>query len=148
VAAGRRLEFARFAEFSDPDIPDPNTAETFEQAILDWGMVTCDPHAQWLRFHRELLQLRACEIVPRLVNMPAGGARFALLSDRALQAEWRLGDGARLTLLANLAPDPVAGPDTLPPGRVLYTWNVAATELTNRPMPAWSVAWFLNPVSH
>ncbi len=144
VFAGRRQEFARFAEFADCDIPDPNAIETFARAVLDWDALARPPHAQWLRFHRELLRLRAREILPRLPGMPLDSAQFALLSERVLQAEWRLGDGEGLTLLANLSPGPAAGPDRPPFGRLLYSCNVSAQELTHDPMPAWSVAWFLS----
>ena len=43
---------------------------------------------------------------------------FQLLGERALRGEWRLGDGARLTLLANFG-DAIELPET-PPGRLLY----------------------------
>jgi maltooligosyltrehalose trehalohydrolase len=62
VTEGRRHEFSRFDAFRDPHarsrIPDPQSAETFEQSRLDWDERRRFPHAGFLALHRTLLVLR------------------------------------------------------------------------------------------
>jgi maltooligosyltrehalose trehalohydrolase len=146
VTDGRRREFARFPEFSDSAararIPDPNDAETFAAARLDWSGSGTETDRAWRRFHQELLMLRAREIVPRLRNLRGGKAGFDLIGARALRAHWWLGDGALLTLVANFGDTPVSG-GPAPAGDLLY----AVPEFTGAfdgHCPAWSVVWFLD----
>jgi maltooligosyltrehalose trehalohydrolase len=145
VTGGRRKEFAKFPEFSDPEtrerIPDPNAAETFRMAVLDWKEVENEQHAGWLSFYKELLRLRRQHIVPRLRNVPGGEAIYRLVGERALRAQWTLGDGSTLTLLANLGPEPQSGFEG-PAGRPLYATSEAARE-AEKELPAWSTAWYL-----
>lgn len=142
VTEGRRKEFARFEQFSTPSalarIPDPNTADTFQSAKLDWNSVTHSPHREWLRFYRRLLALRHREIIPRLSGMRGGQARYEILGTCALAVVWRMGDGSTLTLLANFGAEPIEAP--CPVGALLY----ASEPWTPSALPAASVAWFLN----
>jgi len=146
VTEGRRREFARFPEFSDADararIPDPNAAETFAAARLDPADAGTDTGRFWRDFHRELLTLRAREIVPRLRGLRAGQGGFELINDQAFRADWRLGDGARLTLIANLGDAPVTG-GRVPAGDLLYAVPVLSGAYDGH-SPAWSVLWFLD----
>jgi malto-oligosyltrehalose trehalohydrolase len=63
VAEGRRKEFARFAEFSDPalaaKIPDPQRVETFEKSKLTWAEIDDAAHAGVRALYRECIRLRA-----------------------------------------------------------------------------------------
>jgi maltooligosyltrehalose trehalohydrolase len=62
VTKGRRLEFASFSAFADPEsrirIPDPQDPATFRRSRLDWHERTRAPHASILRLYRALLRLR------------------------------------------------------------------------------------------
>lgn len=125
VREGRRREFASFAAFADPQararIPDPNALATFEASRLD---PEPDDAAEWRALWQRLLDLRHAEIVPRL---PGTRALQALpIGDRAVQACWRLGDGARLWLQANLGPAPVVGQAL--PGRMIHGHAGESTE--------------------
>jgi len=130
VREGRRREFAKFPEFRDERarerIPDPCAAQTFASSVLDWRAAARPPHAAWLAWYRELLALRAREIAPRLRGIEGHAGTYRVLGPRALQVEWRLGDGAILTLLANFADDAVASGDA-PQGRLLYAVGAAPT---------------------
>jgi malto-oligosyltrehalose trehalohydrolase len=101
VREGRRREFAGFGAFADPGqlarIPDPNANVTFEQSIP-----RPDPNVGDTRreFYRRLLYLRHQEIVPRLVGARAIDAQ--VIGDAAVVVRWRMGDGAMLTIAANL----------------------------------------------
>jgi maltooligosyltrehalose trehalohydrolase len=110
VREGRRREFSHFAEFSNPEnlakIPDPNAVETFERS-----RPAAHPTYAGVReaLYRQLLALRAAEIVPRLEGASALDARA--LAPAAVLARWRMGDGSVLTLACNLGTTPAAIPE-------------------------------------
>jgi len=143
VTEGRRTEFEKFPEFSDPEtrerIPDPSAEETFASSKLDWTEREKPDHAEWHRFYRELLALRREKIVPRLEDAPGGEAGYRLIGERGLEVRWTLGDGSLLTLLSNLGPDPLGGFEK-PEGDPFYATDNAGAE---DEMSAWSVAWYL-----
>lgn len=147
VRDGRRKEFAGFEAFDEPDeqarIPDPNEEETFVRSKLDWACLDARFHAEWLARSRRLLELRRDEIVPRLAGMEGGNSEFRLRGCE-LVVTWRLGDGSRYTLLANLGGATVAAP-VRPPGRLLHaTQDDIEAMLAAGNLPAWQVAWFLD----
>ena len=147
VAAGRRNEFARFARFNDPaaraGIPDPNAATTFEASRLDWDDLAQPRHRDWLRFYRQLLQLRCQHIVAHLLDACAVKTHYEVLGDRGLTAHWDFPDGSKLDLLANLGSASLTG-FTPPASRIIYaSEEVNAGALNQGTLPAWSVAWFL-----
>jgi len=147
VTEGRRREFSRFERFADPSareaIPDPVVPATFERSRLDWGCLSEPAHQDWLGYYRRLLRLRRERIVPRLRGMDHG-AEFRELGATALRVRWRLGDGSRLLLLANLGEAPVSlAADELPAGEAFYLLaDGVEGELARRRLPPWSVAWF------
>jgi len=144
VTEGRREEFAKFPQFSDAEarerIPDPSAEATFELSKPDWGERDAPEHERRLRLYRELLALRREEIVPRLKGVPGGKATYRLVGERGLRAQWPLGDGSLLTLLANLGPQPLPGFEAAP-GKMLYATPGAADD--ERTLPEWSAAWYL-----
>lgn len=151
VTNGRRREFARFERFADPKarerIPDPNDPHTFERSRLDWGALGDDAqHRAWWQLHQQLLQLRQRQIVPRLAGSDPSDSRYQLLGQHALQVQWQLGDGALLTLTANLGEAEI-GPGSLPivpHGDPLYLEPEGlATALGEQRLLPWSVGWHL-----
>lgn len=147
VAAGRREEFAAFPAFSDPQmracIPDPMAEATFRSAVLDWSEAERPENRRWLELHRHLLKLRRDEIVPRLFGMGGGQGPAEISNGGVLGARWRLGDGSRLFLLANLAEGPAAA-QAPPPGRLLYATPGAGPEAERSDkLPPWCVLWHL-----
>ncbi|MGE0746829.1 MAG: malto-oligosyltrehalose trehalohydrolase [Rhodospirillales bacterium] len=145
VRQGRRREFERFPEFADPAararIPDPQDEATFARAVLDWSARDREPHRGRLAYTRALLRIRAEEIVPRLRGI-AGDQPGWRVDGGALRVEWRLGDGSRLHLLANLtdAACPITAP--LPDGRTIFATPATAT--AGRALPPWSAIWLLD----
>ncbi|MBF0332638.1 MAG: malto-oligosyltrehalose trehalohydrolase [Alphaproteobacteria bacterium] len=139
VREGRRREFATFPAFRDAKarerIPDPNGALTFETCKLNWADRNIEPHRAWLSFHKQLLYLRRTEIVPRLAGMAAGGEARAI-GPHATVAAWRLGDGCRLRLRANLGAAPAAEAGTSG-GRLLF----ATARVPGETMPPWYAEW-------
>jgi malto-oligosyltrehalose trehalohydrolase len=151
VAEGRRKGFARFAKFRKPEVqaalPDPNDPVTYTSTKLNWGCLSRSPHSEWLQYYRRLLAIRHKEIVPRLAGIRPNGesARFELLGSHGLAVRWTLGDGARLTVLANLGEEFLEGIDA-PSGKLLFeSRRGLAAILQESRMPPWSVAWFLKP---
>ncbi|RYZ91907.1 MAG: malto-oligosyltrehalose trehalohydrolase, partial [Moraxellaceae bacterium] len=105
VCEGRRNEFADFAIFSDEKvrakIPDPNALGTFTNSMLDYPIHTNPHHQHWRQFYQELLTIRRTDIVPRLPDAMAAGAR--VLADGAVSASWKMGDGSYLRMDINLS---------------------------------------------
>lgn len=117
VREGRRQEFAGFVAFADPakraQIPDPNAEPTFVASIPRPGPGAAERFALYQR----LITLRMQEIVPRLPGTTSTGA--TVIGPRAVRAGWRMGDGARLTIVTNLGTDSV--PFDAPQGRLLFS---------------------------
>lgn len=148
VRAGRYREFAGAASPASQDAPidppDPNAAATFAACVLDWASRWQPPHDRWLAFYRSLLALRRQQIVPRLRGMRSGRATWDTLGETALEVAWKLADGSRLTLLANLGAQPV-GPVAPRPGMAIYrSESLSAEDLAAGRLPPWSVAWLLD----
>lgn len=156
VTAGRRKEFARFPQFSDPalreQIPDPCAAATFEASRLNWEEHHSPLHQEWLSLCRRLLGLRQREIVPRLSGIRVNEARqnCNIFKITGLKAQWQLKDHGTLQLLANLGPEPLTLPgrlfDNMELGRydLLYQSGATAAKLLKSgQMPAWSVVWLV-----
>ena len=150
VSEGRRREFARFPEFADPDararIPDPQAEATRARSVLDWRRLEQTPHAEWLAFHRRLLELRAREVVPLLRGEPAPGADWTRIGETALDVTWTFPEQRVLRLIANLGPQAVAHEGPQPAwGRLLYA--LGASPAGWRSLPPWSACWFLSEAS-
>ncbi|MGD0960264.1 MAG: malto-oligosyltrehalose trehalohydrolase [Methylomonas sp.] len=147
VTEGRRREFAGFAAFADPAararIPDPNDPATFLICKLDWDCLRQPQHKAWLDYYRRLLALRRKHIAPRLPDQ-GGSAAFELIGSSGLVVRWRLQDGARLTLLANLGDDPDTG-NLLAAGGAFYLSQADLPEnFAAGRLPPWFAAWFVD----
>jgi maltooligosyltrehalose trehalohydrolase len=57
VSEGRKREFSSFG-WNPDEIPDPQATETFLRSKLDWSELASEPHADLLRWHRDLIRLR------------------------------------------------------------------------------------------
>jgi maltooligosyltrehalose trehalohydrolase len=139
VRKGRRREYGwAYAQHGD-EVPDPLEESTFRSAVLDWESRKEPAGRQRLALVRELLAVREREIVPRLANAAFGEAHAA--DNGLLTASWRLGDGARLTLTANLSNREIPGKPRETEG--ISIWGNASGEI----MKPWSVFWRIVPGS-
>jgi maltooligosyltrehalose trehalohydrolase len=57
VREGRREEFAAFG-WDPENIPDPQSADSFERSRLDWDERSRHPHSEIMAWHRALIELR------------------------------------------------------------------------------------------
>jgi maltooligosyltrehalose trehalohydrolase len=135
VRQGRRREYEwAYAAYGN-EVPDALELSTFQSAVLDWNDLDQPTPQKRLMLVRDLLRIRHELIVPRLAGAAFGSALAN--EDRLLTADWRMGDGTTLSLLANLSqrqlPVSPAGPK-----RTLI-WG---SEL-NACVPPWSVVWRL-----
>ncbi len=147
VREGRRREFAHFPEFANAAararIPDPSAEQTFAASRLDWSKLEAPEHGEWLEGVAILLKLRQEQIVPRLDVGPVASLGATSWSETALSAGWRLGDGSRLSLVANFGGKAVTG-FTLPEGDLLFETGAGLVEeLQDGRLPGWSLAWLL-----
>jgi maltooligosyltrehalose trehalohydrolase len=131
VRKGRREEYKWAYEKYGDEVPDPLMSTTFKSAKLDWATRDSPEGAKRLALVRELLSVRAREIVPRLKGATFGEAHAG---NGLLTAHWRMGDGAMLQLIANLSAKEIADAPAHA-GSAIWGSNSA-----NR-LPAWSVVW-------
>jgi maltooligosyltrehalose trehalohydrolase len=143
VRNGRRREFASFETFGGAELPDPISPETFEASVIAWEAVEEAPHAEWLAFHRGLLELRRQHVVP---GLPARAVTAVGFPGKAgLLVTWRLADGSLLTLLANLGEHTVAiDGGSRPRGRCLQAVPPDAAVGEGGELPPWSALWLLD----
>src|SRR5690348_6542618 len=137
VREGRRREFAHFPAFASEEaraaIPDPLALETFKRSRIDRSLAAPDP--DFAALYGDLLALRHREIVPRLAGLRDVSAGYET-EGRRLAAHWRLADGSRLALSANLSDAAVAAPPAA--GRLL--WECCPSDAALAP---WAVRWTL-----
>jgi malto-oligosyltrehalose trehalohydrolase len=133
VRDGRRSEFAKFAEFSDPEkrakIPDPNAPQTYERSRPDFS-----PNAR-TALYKQLLRLRRERLTSRLRGAVSQGAQA--IGPAAVVAYWRLDDGTILTIACNLGDEPAAV--VLPMSQPI--WGEHAETVA----PATTLAWIDGP---
>ncbi len=149
VTEGRRSEFAKFPEFSDPktrdSIPDPCKVETFKQSKLDWSDLDKAPHSENLQLTKVMLALRKKEIVPLLSKIDSGKAK---LDGELLIVEWNARSKPILVLVANLTKkthnvtDNKLGQNSK--FKVLYkTSCITSQEIEHGTLPPQSVLWLI-----
>lgn len=135
VRQGRRAEFARFPEFSDPEkrerIPDPVAEPTFQSCKLRWD--AADPAV--LDWYRRILATRREEILPLLPRITRGGTA-RMLADGAVEVQWQAAE-ARLHLQANLSARTVSG---FSDSGARTIWQEGG-RLAEGALPPWSVRW-------
>ena len=130
VSAGRRREFARFAEFAHPEaqarIPDPQAEETRARSVLDWRRLREAAHAELARFPSPAPR------DPGARGGPAPGrrshARHGFDPDRrdGARCQWVFADHRVLRLIANLGPRAVPHPiRRVDEGRRIYVLGPA-----------------------
>jgi maltooligosyltrehalose trehalohydrolase len=132
VRNGRREEFkAAYAELGGA-IPDPLAEATFRSAVLDWGARSSLAGQRRLRLVRELLAVRRREVTQHLTGAMFGSGRC---DDEVLTANWSLGDGSALILLANLSGADADMPADFQSGRPIWGGEPAGK------LKPWAVLW-------
>jgi malto-oligosyltrehalose trehalohydrolase len=147
IREGRRKEFAKFPEFASPTareaIPDPNDAETFRSARLEWSELDDPRHSQWLEWYRAVLALRRETLRPVFRDAPTNST-FSLLAAGGLRVCWRFGHAVELCLLANLGREPLMEVPR-PAGEILFAQGARVDERARTmQLDAWSVVWCLS----
>ena len=104
VRKGRKREFGLFTEHADParaaHLPDPNAEKTFLDSRPGTPNIAREEDRDWLDHYRTLLALRARDIAPFLDEAKAVDS--CVLGPKAVAAQWRLDNGALLTIAINL----------------------------------------------
>ncbi|MGV3652369.1 MAG: DUF3459 domain-containing protein, partial [Devosia sp.] len=142
IRTSRAEELDRFpggAEGTPP--PDPVSRAAFEASKLDWEAIEASEGASLLAFYRDLLAIRSQWIIPRLAGMEGHSGSYQMLAPRAFRVEWRLGDGSRLSVTANLDDEEVQALSTGNEGQTLWLEGAAR----NTELAPWSVLWQLVP---
>jgi maltooligosyltrehalose trehalohydrolase len=133
VRRGRKREYKWAYEKYGDEVPDPLEPSTLESAVLDWRTPDTPPGAKRLALVRELLAIRRREITPRLAGASFGAAHVA--DNSLLTANWGMGDGATLFLIANLSPREIANGSPRAAGTPIWGGE------PGNGLPPWSVFW-------
>jgi maltooligosyltrehalose trehalohydrolase len=133
VRRGRREEYAWAYAAHGDEVPDPLDPATFHSAVLDWETRNVASGRMRLALVQRLLAIRQREITPRLAGAMFGEAHA--VANGLLTADWRLGDGTTLRLVANLSAREMA----CQPGGATGT-PIWGGEPGDR-LPPWSVFW-------
>src|SRR5262245_45845268 len=132
IRIGRRREFAgAYVHYGD-DIPDPLAEKTFLSAKLDWDRRATPAGRDRLILVQRLLRIRRERIVPHLERTRFGSACF---DAGWISAHWLLGNGERLSCLANLSPQGQSRGDRVESGRPIWGGTPPAV------LPPYSVYW-------
>lgn len=139
IQEGRRKEFERFPEFSDPEtlarIPDPTAEQTFLASKLDWSEAST-PEGRAVRERiRALLAVRRREIAALIAEPNADGSYEVIGTGGAVAVRWAFEAGT-LELLANLSDTSVLLPRE-PAGRTLWQEG----EIGEGSLGPWSAMW-------
>ena len=135
VRKGRRSEYAwAYAEYGD-EVPDALDPSTRDSAVLDWNGRDAPAARKRLTLVQDLLRVRRQQIVPRLPGAAFGEAHAA--GNRLLTADWRMGDGATLRLIANLSDQAIRHASGGAKGTLIW-----GSELSDS-VPPWSVRWHI-----
>jgi maltooligosyltrehalose trehalohydrolase len=148
VRTGRRRELAGFPGFDQQDcrgtIPDPTAESSYSRSVIDWARQAEPFHRELLNHCRNLLTIRAQEIVPRLANPPSTAATFHLDRNGTLTVAWAFGTAERLTLLAHLSPIGITSSRLRVCGRPIWTSaRVTIREGELWELAPWFVGWFI-----
>ena len=133
IRRGRRKEFAEAYETFGDDVPDPLASVHVRSRKTRLGRARRRQAANGTVWSRRLLAVRTAEVTPRLAGASFGHAEFQQAN--VLTAQWRLGDGALLALVANLSDQTTTRGHAAFRGRAI--WGGQPPER----LPAWSVFW-------
>lgn len=103
VVEGRRREFASFGWKPD-EVPDPTDRATFLRSKLDWSELEKEQHAEMLRWHRSLINLR------RQVSAFTTARLDYVNSDCSEQEQWLRIERGPATIVCNFSKEPRAIP--------------------------------------
>jgi len=142
VTEGRRREFAAFVNEVQhgPELPDPNTEETFAHSKIDWTCMRKPRHARWLALYRKALKVRRDHIVPRLRGIGGNAGSYRVLGEGVLAVQWAAAHNETFRLFLNLTPHDMPG-RIAAPGKVIGCHPPAArTRVAAGALPRYTAA--------
>ena len=138
VRKGRRNEFLRLKAFANAEagaqIPDPTVMDTFARSRLDWSECRSPAHAHVYDECKELLSLRAKEIVPLLSKRFDGSSQEQ--RNDIIDVIWHF-EGERLRLILNLSQQTThvsAGDDA----RIIWQSKGVEADAKSITLPPWT----------
>lgn len=150
VRNGRREEFSKFPQFSNPEIrntiPDPLSKTTFVSSKLNWNELSTNKNKEIHQLYKSLLEVRKQHIVPLLNNVCGNTSTYKTFNDQVFCAQWP--DTVQkkiLKVISNLSDSPFPYND-LWPDNLLYCTSPESFESirTKNIIVPWSVCWFID----
>jgi maltooligosyltrehalose trehalohydrolase len=138
VRKGRLEEFSELSALKDPalqeKIPDPNSPDTFNRSKINYADYQAPEHQQWFDFYKKLIHVRRQEIIPYLTQ--AKSTNVVVLAEKALLAEWQLGEDRQLIIFLNLSADEVPIKSQWETGDILFSHNISPVDLARNILPS------------
>ena len=147
VRIGRREEFSKFPQFSNPEtiakIPDPSDEKTFLASKLNWDepkQIFC---AKMNEYYKFLLFRRKSKIIPLINRIKTSS--FEIYNDKAFSVCWNIENEGKkiLTVYANLGNIQVDTKSCIKKEDIIAS-SKDAQVLDNKILPQETVIWVLN----
>ena len=139
MGAGKSLQGSRSSRIPLSVTPSPirsmSEPSRWPRSIGTTAAVRRMPLLDW---YRRVLTTRRAEVIPRLVAAPGNTGEYESIGATGLLVSWRLGDGSRLSVIANLSDHPLTG-GPRPSGRVV--WSEGEIDSQQAHLKPWSVVW-------
>jgi maltooligosyltrehalose trehalohydrolase len=144
VRLGRARQLAQIGQVDERTLsqaPDPQAESTFLSAKLHWEELNDPLHAAQLDWYQRVLSVRRDRILPLLDDLEACGS-YQVRSGGQLECEWRIKNGDRLRLRANLCATPS---NTFTPASLDEVVWLEGSQPEPHSLGAWSVLWSVEP---
>lgn len=150
VRDGRRKEFSKFSQFSDPkireSIPDPSDEKTFVSSKLNWEDLKNPEYGQMFNFYKSLIEIRKKTILPIIKDIKK--SVFEIINDKSFVVNWYLDSKKqnKLTVIANFDNRPVPLKLDLKETNIIAISNfeLKAKLIKDKVLPPKTVLWLLS----
>lgn len=149
VKKGRREEFSKFPQFSDPkireSIPDPSAQKTYLDSKLNFDDLELPENKEMLAFYKKLLNIRKTHIIKIIKNIK--NSDFEIINDKAFKVNWNLDskNEKKLIVIANFDNKPIEITQKFEEKDILFISNVQSkdTLINDKLLLPKTVLWFL-----
>lgn len=147
IKHGRREEFSRFPQFSDPKIretiPDPSSEKTFLDSKLNWKDLAKSEHKRMLDFYKSMLLVRKNKILPIINEIKK--KNFEIYTNKSFSVEWDIKPNKKLIVLANFENEPIETSTYIQEENIIAASNSYERNkiLNNKILPSETVFWCL-----
>lgn len=150
VKIGRRDEFSKFPQFSDPKIretiPDPSLEKTFLDSKLNWDDLEKKDYKEMFDFYSLMLSIRKKVIIPIIKKIKT--KNFEIYTDKSFSVNWNIEQEGKkiLSVIANFEDTSIDINSFINEKDIIAISKPDAKNeiVSNNTLPAQTVLWILN----